>query len=93
MSGRAAGQPRVAICSNAGLGLLAAEVAVLARYWLDLPYEVLPFFLVIIAICLVTVFAGLVGGVTTMIVGGILTWYYRAPPERHVEPAGRQSPP
>ena len=65
---------------NVGLGLLAAEVAVLARYWLDLPSNVLPFFLLVIAICLVTVAAGLVGGLTTMIAGGLLTWYYLLDP-------------
>lgn len=65
---------------NVGLGLLAAELAVLARYSLDLPPEVLPFFLVIIAICFVTVAAGLLGGLTTMIAGGLLTWYYLLEP-------------
>jgi two-component sensor histidine kinase len=58
------------------LGLLAAELAVLARLWIGLPTDILPFFLVIIAVCLVTVGAGLAGGVTTMLAGGLFTWYY-----------------
>jgi two-component sensor histidine kinase len=65
---------------NIGIGLLAAEIAVLVRYALNLPPEVLPFLLVVIAICFVTVFAGLLGGATTMIAGGLLTWYYLLDP-------------
>jgi two-component sensor histidine kinase len=65
---------------NLGLGLLAAEIAVLARYSLRLPPDVLPFLTVVIAICLVTVFAGFLGGLTTMVVGGFLTWYYLLDP-------------
>lgn len=59
-----------------GLGLLAAEAAVLIRFSVHLPPDILPFLLVVIAVCLVTVAAGPLGGVTTMIVGGVLTWYY-----------------
>lgn len=61
---------------NVALGLLAAEIAVLARFALHLPPDVLPFLLVVIAVCLVTVQAGLIGGLTTMIAGGLLSWYY-----------------
>jgi two-component sensor histidine kinase len=60
---------------NIALGFLAAEIAVLARLAVGLPPDVLPFLLVVIAVCLVTVAAGLLGGFTTMIVGGLLTWY------------------
>ena len=63
-----------------GVGLLAAEAAVLIRFSVHLPPDILPFLLVIIAVCLVTVAAGLLGGVTTMIVGGVLTWYYLLSP-------------
>jgi two-component sensor histidine kinase len=65
---------------NFGLGILAAQASVLVRFWLNIPTDVLPFFLVVIAVCLVTVQAGLVGGVTTMIAGGLLTWYYLLDP-------------
>jgi two-component sensor histidine kinase len=65
---------------NVALGFLAAEIAVLARFALHLPPDVLPFFLLVIAVCLVTVAAGFVGGFTTMIVGGALTWYYLLEP-------------
>jgi len=46
---------------------------------MHIPADVLPFFLLVIAVCLVTVQAGLVGGITTMIAGGLLTWYYMLP--------------
>ena len=65
---------------NFALGLLAAQAAVLLRFWLKIPTDVLPFFLVVIAVCLITVQAGLVGGITTMIAGGLLTWYYLLDP-------------
>jgi two-component sensor histidine kinase len=58
------------------LGLVAALVAVAIRYITGLSPEVLPFFFVVMAVCLVTVSAGVVGGVTTMIVGGLLSWYF-----------------
>lgn len=61
---------------NITLGFLAAEIAVLLRYAAPLPPNALPFLLVVIAVCLTTVAAGLLGGLTTMIVGGTLTWYY-----------------
>ena len=57
-----------------GVGVLAAGVAVAVRYWLHLPAQVIPFFLVVIAVCLVTLATGWVGGLTTMIVGGALTY-------------------
>lgn len=65
---------------NFALGLLTAQAAVLLRFWLNIPTDVLPFFLVVIAVCLITVQAGLVGGITTMIAGGLLTWYYLLDP-------------
>ena len=64
------------------IGAAAGIAAVLARLALDLPPDVLPFFLVVIAVCLVTVAAGFLGGLTTMIVGGMLTWYYLLNPDR-----------
>ena len=65
---------------NMLVGATAAALAVEARLLLDLPSQNLPFFLVIIAICLVTVFAGVAGGLTAMIVGGLLTWRYLLKP-------------
>ncbi len=61
------------------LGLFAAVAAVAVRYSLGLPPSVLPFFTVVIAVSLVTVAAGLVGGLTTMVVGGLLTCYFIMP--------------
>lgn len=58
------------------LGLGAAGIAVAARLLIGLPPQILPFFTVVIAVCLVTVATGLLGGLTTMIVGGLLNWYF-----------------
>ena len=58
------------------VGILAGAGAVAARLALVLPSDVLPSFLVVIAVCLVTVAVGFLGGFITMVVGGILTWYY-----------------
>lgn len=66
--------------ANILVGASAGAVAVVARLLIDLPPEILPFFLVVIAICLVTVTAGVVGGLTAMIVGALLTWRYLLKP-------------
>ena len=58
------------------VGILAGSGAVALRLALKLPLDVLPSFLVVIAVCLVTVAVGFLGGLITMIVGGILTWRY-----------------
>ena len=73
------GQIRRAIL-NMLVGALAGAVAVEGRLLLNLPPEILPFFLVIIAICLVTVTSGVIGGVTAMIVGALGTWRYLLKP-------------
>ena len=65
---------------NMLVGAIAAAIAVEARLLIDLPPEILPFFLVVIAICLVTVTAGVVGGLTAMVVGSLLTWRYLLKP-------------
>lgn len=58
------------------LGFFAGTASVAIRLALNLPSDVLPSFLVVIAVCLVTVAAGFLGGFITMVVGGFLTWYY-----------------
>jgi len=58
------------------IGTAAAAVAVAIRYFLSVPNGVLPFFFVVIAVCLVTVVAGIVAGTTTVIVGGLLTSHF-----------------
>jgi len=62
------------------VGAAAAALAVVARLLIDLPSEILPFFLVVIVICLVTVFGGVVSGLTAMLVGALLTWRYLLKP-------------
>jgi two-component sensor histidine kinase len=59
---------------SVAIGLLGAVTAVALRYSLPIEPEVLPFFAVVIAVSLVTVAAGLPGGITTTVVGGLLTW-------------------
>ncbi|HSQ99837.1 MAG TPA: sensor histidine kinase [Sphingomicrobium sp.] len=81
------GEPRlnpVKILKDFALGLLAALAAVAVRYSLGLPAGVLPFFTVVIAVSLVTVAAGLIGGLTTMVVGGFLACYFIMPPSAAV---------
>lgn len=65
---------------NILVGFCAAVLAVWARLSVGLPPDVLPFFLIVIAVCVVTVVAGFVGGLTTMIVGGLGTWYFLLDP-------------
>lgn len=71
------------------VGLIVAVSAVRIRMAIDLPSEVLPSFLLIIGLCLVTVAAGFVSGLVTMIAGGMLTWYYILSPGGSWEIDGR----
>lgn len=56
------------------VGLAAAAAAVAVRAALPLPPDVLPTFTLVIAVSVVTVFVGLVAGVTTMIAAGLIAW-------------------
>jgi two-component sensor histidine kinase len=58
------------------VGVIAAGLAVLLRYSFGLSPLILPFFTVVIAVCIVTVFVGFVGGLATMLAGGVLSWYF-----------------
>ena len=73
---------------NILVGAVAAAIAVGLRMAIDLPSDILPFFLVVIAICLVTVAAGFLGGVSAMIVGAALTYYYLLNPGGSFQLAG-----
>jgi len=68
------------IAKHIAIGTAAATAAVAIRYSLRLPSETLPSFTVVIAVCLVTLGAGVIGGVATTVVGGLLTWYFIMPP-------------
>ena len=57
------------------VGAAAASFAVGIRYLFDLPIGILPFFTVIIAVCLTTVTTGIWGGISAAITGGLLGWY------------------
>lgn len=57
------------------IGCGAAVAAVALRYAFDLPASVLPFFTVIIAVCIVTVSTGLLAGISAAVLGGALSWY------------------
>lgn len=56
-------------------GAAVAGAAVALRYAMPLPPDVLPTLTVVIALSIITVFLGLVAGVTTALVGGLLCWY------------------
>ena len=64
------------VLKDIAIGVLSAVAAVLLRYLLGLPPHILPFFTVVIAVCLVTVATGIVGGLAAMVVGGLLGWYF-----------------
>ena len=68
--------PAAAAVKDIAIGAVSAGAAVLLRYLLGLPAEVMPFFTVVIAVCLVTVATGMIGGIAAMIVGGILAWFF-----------------
>lgn len=57
-------------------GSLAALVAVAIRYAAGWPSNLLPTFTLVIAVCLTTATIGLWAGATTMLVGGVLTWWF-----------------
>lgn len=60
---------------NVLIGSAAGAGAVGLRYAFDLPTGVLPFFTVVIAVCMAAVIAGLSAGIATAVVGGALSWY------------------
>jgi len=57
------------------VGAAAALVAVGIRHALPLRPDQLPTALVVIVLAVVTTFVGLWGGITTAVLGGILSWY------------------
>lgn len=61
--------------SEVAIGIAAALAAVAIRYALPLPPVQLPTLTVVIAVALVTTFVGIVAGISTALVGGLLSWY------------------
>lgn len=61
--------------SEVAIGVAAALAAVAIRYALPLPQMQLPTLAVVVAVALVATFVGTVGGITTALVGGLLSWY------------------
>lgn len=57
------------------IGVLAALLAVAVRYSLPLSPVQLPMLTVVIALALVTTFIGVRAGISTAVVGGLLSWY------------------
>lgn len=57
------------------VGAIVASVAVALRYAVPLPPELLPTLTVVIAVSVITFFVGFLAGITTAIVGGLLSWY------------------
>ena len=63
------------------IGCGAAVAAVALRLAFEVPPGVMPFFTVVIAVCVVTVATGLLAGITTATVGGVLSWYLILTPQ------------
>ena len=61
---------------DALIGCGAAVAAVALRYSFHLPPGVMPFFTVVIAVCVVTVSTGLIAGISAALAGGVLSWYF-----------------
>jgi two-component sensor histidine kinase len=61
-------------------GVVLAIIAVAIRVALPIEPDVLPFFTVLIAICIATVVGGLGGGAAAMVTGGVLAWYFLLTP-------------
>ncbi|HKX91575.1 MAG TPA: HWE histidine kinase domain-containing protein [Sphingomicrobium sp.] len=71
-----AGRVAVRYARDVAIGAVFGALAVLLRWSVGLPPEILPFFTVVIAVCMVTVATGVAGGLTTMFLGGLLSWYF-----------------
>ena len=69
----------IRLAQEIAIGTIAAIVAVAIRYLLGFPPDVLPYFFVVIAVCLMTVGFGLVAGCATAIAGGLLSYYFITP--------------
>ena len=68
-------QPEKAISTEIAAGTLAALVAVGIRYILPLDPNQLPTLPVVVMLAVVTTFVGMWAGITTAVVGGLLSWY------------------
>lgn len=62
------------------VGGFAALIAVGIRYSLSLQPTQIPTLTVVVALAVVTTFVGIIGGITTAVVGGLLSWYLLFPP-------------
>jgi two-component sensor histidine kinase len=74
----AAGRPRAParrLISEVAIGAAAALIAVAIRYSLPLSPEQLPMLTVVIAVALATTFVGVAAGISTAVIGGLLSWY------------------
>lgn len=69
-------RPERSIWAEAAVGLFAALAAVAFRYVLPLRPEQMPTLPLVVTLAIVTTFVGIWAGVTTVIVGGLLSWYF-----------------
>lgn len=69
------GAPERPFLAQLVIGALAAMLAVAIRWSLPLNSQQLPTLTVVVAIAIVTTFIGVTAGVTTAVVGGLLSWY------------------
>ena len=61
--------------SSIAIGAFAALVAVGIRFSLPLEPTQIPTLAVVVALAIVTTFVGIVAGITTAVLGGLLSWY------------------
>ncbi len=73
--GNVGSSPRRSKLAQIALGAGAALIAVALRYEIPLDPTQLPTLTVVIALAIVTTFVGIFSGVTTAVVGGLLSWY------------------
>ena len=69
-------RPQWSIVSQALIGAGAAAIAVAIRLALPLGPDQLPTITVVVTLAIVTTFVGIWAGVTTAVVGGLLSWFF-----------------
>ena len=67
--------PAGRLVSEVAIGAAAALIAVAIRYSLPLSPAQLPMLTVVIAVALATTFVGVAAGISTAVIGGLLSWY------------------
>lgn len=72
---------RRSLLTEVAIGIVAAAVAVAIRWTLPLQPQQLPTITVVILLAVVTTFIGVLAGIVTAVVGGLLSWYVLFSPQ------------